>query len=91
MLTSEGTKVTQGIVIQDREGNEFVWIPIDSVSTGTSKPADDIRLGRYTFDETNGTPKKEQDADNYTQIVNIRKNGTDFYYQEKVRKMEVIT
>ncbi len=77
VLTSEGTKVTQGIVIQDREGNEFVWVPIDSVSTGTSKPADDIRLGRYTFDVTDGTPKKEQDADNYTEIVTIIP-----YYQE---------
>ncbi|MCI9247434.1 MAG: Ig domain-containing protein, partial [Clostridia bacterium] len=32
VLTSEGTKVTEGIVIQDREGNEFVWVPVDSVS-----------------------------------------------------------
>ncbi len=71
VLISEGTKVTQGIVIQDREGNEFVWVPIDSVSTGTSKPADDIRLGRYTFDSTYGTPKKEQDADNYEEVITI--------------------
>ena len=32
VLEVEGTKVTQGIVIQDREGNEFVWVPVDSVS-----------------------------------------------------------
>ena len=78
VLVSEGTKVTDGIVIQDKEGNEFVWVPVDSVSTGTSKPADDIRLGRYTFDTTNGTPTKQQDADNYTQVVTV--NGTDGNY-----------
>jgi len=78
VLTSEGTKVTQGIVVQDREGNEFVWVPVDSVSTGTSKPADDIRLGRYTFDATNGTPKKEQDADNYDQTTLINHRGSEY-------------
>ena len=71
VLVSEGTKVTQGIVIQDKEGNEFVWVPVDSVSTGTTRPADDIRLGRYTFDST-GTLTKQQDADNYTQAVAIQ-------------------
>ena len=74
ILTSEGTKVTQGIVIQDREGNEFVWVPVDSVSTGTSKIADDIRLGRYEdFAIKNATENyiPKQDADNYTKEVTI--------------------
>ncbi len=75
VLTSEGTKVTQGIVIQDREGNEFVWVPIDSVSTGTSKPADDIRLGRYTFDRIDGTPTLQQDAEVFSQIIYINNHG----------------
>ncbi len=47
------------------------------MSNGTSKLADDIRLGRYTFDTTNGTPTKQQDADNYTETITI-----DSYYQE---------
>ncbi len=67
----------QGIVIQDSEGNEFVWVPVDSVSKGANIRADDIRLGRYTFNTTNGTPTKKQDADNYTQTVLISS------YQEK--------
>ncbi len=70
-------------MIQDREGNEFVWVPIDSVSTGTSKLADDIRLGRYTFNETNGTPKKEQDADDYDKLTSINSIG-DYNYQELI-------
>ncbi|MCI9246137.1 MAG: Ig domain-containing protein [Clostridia bacterium] len=74
VLTVEGTKVTDGIVIQDREGNEFVWVPIDSVSTGTSKTADDIRLGRYedfTTKNATGNYVPKQDANNYTQEVSI--------------------
>ena len=80
VLTSEGTKVTDGIVIQDREGNEFVWVPVDSVSTGTNKIADDIRLGRYaSFAKKNaaGNYVPRQDADNYVRTVTI---GS--YYQE---------
>jgi len=77
VLTSEATNATKGIVIQDEDGNEFVWIPVDSVSKGEDVRADDIRLGRYTFDTTNGNPKKEQDADNYTEVVTINN-----YYQE---------
>ena len=72
ILTDLGTKVTDGIVIQDREGNEFVWVPIDSVSTGTEKVADDIRLGRYSdFSKTNasGNYTPIQDALNYSSSV----------------------
>ena len=51
VLTSEGTTVQEGIVIQDEDGNEFVWIPV-----GTIKNADGstntIELARYTFDIT---------------------------------------
>ena len=85
VLTSQGTKVTDGIVIQDREGNEFVWVPVDSVSTGTSKTADDIRLGRYEdFVTKNATGNyiPKQDADNYTAIVNIRPGGVNYNFQE---------
>ncbi|MCI9247194.1 MAG: hypothetical protein HFJ30_08865, partial [Clostridia bacterium] len=82
VLTSEGTKVTDGIVIQDREGNEFVWVPVDSVSTGTSKPADDIRLGRYEDFATKnaiGNYIPKQDADNYIEVVTI-----ESYFQELI-------
>ncbi len=80
VLTSQATNVTQGIVIQDNEGNEFVWVPIDSISKGANVRADDIRLGRYdnfTTKDVSGNYVPKQDADNYTQIVTINS-----YYQE---------
>ena len=36
-------------------------------------------MGRYTFDTTNGTPTKQQDADNYTEVVTIER-----YFQELI-------
>lgn len=88
VLTSEGTKITDGIVISDGE-NEFVWVPVDSVSTGTTKPADDIRLGRYEDFETknaNGNYTPTQDAVNYMSIRTIK-----VWFQELVNDSENIS
>ena len=73
----DGTPAVQdGIVIEDEEGNQFVWIPVGAIKNkdGTTTT---ITLGRYTFDTTNGTPTLQQNADNYTQTVTIAS-----YYQE---------
>ena len=69
VVTSEATTVPEGIVIEDgtgtetTTGNQFVWIPVGTVHKD-SNPANDvtIKLGRYTFDETNGTPTMQQAA-----------------------------
>ena len=78
VVEEEGTTVTEGIVIQDANGNQFVWIPVGRVykdDTGTNYS--DIQLGRYTFDKSNGTPTliqaayTETNPKNYEQIVTI--------------------
>ena len=69
VVTSEATTVPEGIVIEDgtgtetTTGNQFVWIPVGTVHKD-SNPANDvtIKLGRYTFDKTNGTPTMQQSA-----------------------------
>ena len=69
VVVSEGTTVPEGIVIEDgtgtetTTGNQFVWIPVGTVykdSTGTNTST--IKLGRYTFDTTNGTATLQQAA-----------------------------
>ena len=69
VVTSEATTVPEGIVIEDgtgtetTTGNQFVWIPVGTVykdSTGTNTST--IKLGRYTFDTSNGTPTMQQAA-----------------------------
>ena len=84
VVEEEGTTVPEGIVIQDKDGNQFVWIPVGRVykdNTGTNYS--DIQLGRYTFDTNNGTPTPvqlaytEESPENYKQLVTI-----DSYYQE---------
>ena len=63
VVVSEGTTVPEGIVIEDANGNQFVWIPVGTVHKD-SNPENDviIKLGRYAFDETNGTPTMQQAA-----------------------------
>ncbi len=84
VVEEEGTTVPEGIVIQDKDGNQFVWIPVGRVykdNTGTNYS--DIQLGRYTFNTSNGTPTPvqlaytEENPENYKQLVTINS-----YYQE---------
>ena len=84
VVEEEGTTVPEGIVIQDKDGNQFVWIPVGRVykdNTGTNYS--DIQLGRYTFNTRNGTPTLRQAAytaenpENYKQLVKI-----ESYYRE---------
>ena len=77
----DGTPAVQdGIVIEDGEGNQFVWIPVGDIKNKDGSTTT-ITLGRYTFDSTNGTPTLQQNADNYTQTVTVSGTGGS-YYQE---------
>ena len=68
--------VQDGVVIQDNEGNQFVWIPIGNIKNkdGTTTT---ITLGRYTFSGS-GTPTLQQNATNYSIIITIAN-----HFQEK--------
>jgi len=68
--------VQDGIVIEDAEGNQFVWIPVGEIKNKDGSITT-ITLGRYTFNTSNGTPTLQQNANNYTQVVII-----EGYYQE---------
>ena len=59
--TSNNIDVTKGIVVQDAEGNEFVWIPVgENITNGTKTKT--IKLSRYTFDLTTGKATDVGDA-----------------------------
>ena len=84
VVEEEGTTVPEGIVIQDKDGNQFVWIPVGRVYKDASKTNySDIQLGRYTFNTTNGTPTLVQAAytdenpKNYEQLITV-----SAYYEE---------
>ena len=84
VVEEEGTTVPEGIVIQDKDGNQFVWIPVGRVYKDSSETNYvDIQLGRYTFDKSNGTPTlaqaayTEENSKNYEQLVTVEK-----YYKE---------
>ena len=85
IVEEEGTTVPEGIVIQDKDGNQFVWIPVGRVykdNTGTNYS--DIQLGRYTFDEDNGTPEPvqyaytQEELEKYKQEIQLRQSGDSY-------------
>ena len=71
--TAETIDVTKGIVAEDGEGNQFVWIPVGTIYTDIEKTeanAKTITLGRYSdFTKTNNAYTVAQNASDYgTQV-----------------------
>ena len=64
--TAETIDVTKGIVAEDGEGNQFVWIPVGTIYTDIEKTeanAKTITLGRYSdFTKTNNAYTVAQNA-----------------------------
>ena len=53
--TADTIDVTKGIVVEDGEGNQFVWIPVGTIYTNAEKTeSKTITLGRYVF-KSDGT------------------------------------
>ena len=72
-----GESVEQGIVIEDKEGNQFVWVPVSNINAdGSNKIVKDdgskieITLGRYSF-------KREKNA-----TTNLYEDGTPTLVQK---------
>ena len=72
-----GDTVQEGIVIEDKDGNQFVWIPVSNINNdGSNKIIKDdgteveITLGRYTFATTTpGTPTLVQKGSEYAAVT----------------------
>ena len=63
-----GTKVEEGIVIEDENGNQFVWIPVGTYNVTTEVDKDGTQDGkltneltRRTFTSTGSTPENGDD------------------------------
>ena len=73
--TAETIDVTKGIVAEDGEGNQFVWIPVGTIYTDIEKTeanAKTITLGRYSnFTKTNNAYTVAQNASDYGTQVEI--------------------
>ena len=75
--SASGESVQQGIVIEDKDGNQFVWVPVSNKNgDGSNKIVKDdgseveITLGRYTFATSSpGTPTPIQKGSEYDQTT----------------------
>ena len=90
-----GDTVQQGIVIEDVsasgddnvKGSQFVWIPVGTFVKDDGQTSNEIVLGRYTFNTSDGTPHLEQAAytkenpENYKNevVINSRYKELDEY------------
>ena len=93
-----GDTVQQGIVIEDAFsedenvwGSQYVWIPVGKFTKDDGTESNEIVLGRYTFNTSNGTPSLKQaaytedNAENYKNGVVISSNAKELStYRESV-------
>ena len=95
-IVIEDNDIKEGI--GNNRGNQYVWIPVGNGIKKNDGTTVDITLGRYTFangtsdKDTNGnvlakgTPILKQDAENYTQEVEITDTDT---YVEKYKELAI--
>ena len=80
--TADDINVTKGIVVEDGERNQFVWIPVGKIYTDAEKTeanAKTITLGRYgSFEKTNNAYTARQNASDYGAQVKI----SNFYTED---------
>ena len=70
--TNNADTVNEGIVVEDRNGNQFVWVPVGDVKTDSEGTTVNITLGRYDFADGSDSYK---DADG-----NVLAKGTPIPY-----------
>ena len=63
--------VQDGIVIEDEEGNQFVWIPVGDIKNKDGSITK-ITLGRYDFNLATGSSTLKQSANNCDRNIQIR-------------------
>ena len=77
IAADSGDTVEKGVVIEDKDGNQFVWIPVSNINNdGSNKIIKndgtevEITLGRYTFATTTpGTPTLVQKGSEYAAVT----------------------
>ena len=89
-VTNDADNVTEGIVIQDKQGNEFVWIPVGEVRYEYNgiKKIKTIDLGRYVFnsDGTINTEQSQTDPQGHLKVISTNVK----YYTECLKNDDLI-
>ena len=83
-----GTTVKDGIVIEDDDGNQYVWVPVSNINNdGTGKikvnsveeEGVEITLGRYTFSTNSyGSPTLKQKGSKYDETLDKEHLNTEY-------------
>ena len=87
--TADDINVTKGIVVEDGEGNQFVWIPVGTIYTNTEKTeSKTITLGRYVF-KSDGTI--DTALSQSTPEGQLKTSSSSSYYYTEGKKNETTT
>lgn len=81
--TNDASTIDKGVVIEDREGNQFVWIPVGDIKT-TDGSTVTIDYDRYVYAswKTNGT-----DSETNSMKIQTTIDSTE-YFKERLNETE---
>ena len=80
-LKKDENKITDGLVVKDQKGNEFVWVPVTWIKSGYSRTA--FADDNWTYSQVQG------DLDKETNSYKIEtKNNTSYVFVEDISESE---
>ena len=81
--TNNASHVTEGIVVEDSEGNQYVWVPVGTIYTSNDKSTKlNIELGRYVFNE-DGSINEELSVFNPEEQLRQSTTANTYYIEGK--------
>ena len=85
--TKDNIDVTKGIVVEDENGNQFVWVPVGTIKN--AEKTQTITLGRYSnFVKTNNVYTPIQSAENYATATSVN-NFTEYTPENHNKKFNI--
>ena len=85
--TKDDIDVTKGIVVEDENGNQFVWVPVGTIKN--AEKTQTITLGRYSnFEKTDNVYTPTQSAENYATATSVN-NFTEYTPENHNKKFNI--
>ena len=85
--TKDNIDVTKGIVVEDENRNQFVWVPVGTIKN--AEKTQTITLGRYiNFGKTDNVYTPTQSAENYATATSVN-NFTEYTPENHNKKFNI--
>ena len=92
-ITSTVNTINNGLVVQDEDGNEFVWVPATAIETDTSTTSSEKAMARYQsgYDEDSSKQFFEGILYNFSGATSTKNSSTPVLGTSTYREPSLVT